>query len=115
MKRLTTFIFIIALAPCLAQDINLEKRYSFAKSYFGLDFSYFHNLQESVFLDEQNQLQPLERSNFITPAINIGATHFWGHADFFVSIATSSRTLGRRDELDHSIRFRAIQYVRFFQ
>ena len=28
------------------------------------------------------------RSGSISPAVHIGATHFWGHADFYVSVNT---------------------------
>lgn len=97
----------------MGQDLDLKKRYSFAKSYFGIDLNYFYNLQSSSFLNQQNEIQSFERSNFISPAINFGATHFWGHADFFVSIATSSRK-AKADELDNSIRFRAITGMRIF-
>ncbi|MDZ4667619.1 MAG: hypothetical protein SGJ00_07025 [bacterium] len=113
MKKILAIILTFLALEGMAQDVDLKRRYSFAKSYFGADISYFHNLQESSFLNEQNQLQVLNRNNFITPAINIGATHFWGHADFFVSIATSSRKIGT-DELENSIRFRAITGMRIF-
>jgi hypothetical protein len=60
----------------MAQEFNLKRRYSFAKSYFGSDFRYFSNLQSRSYLNRQNQIQELGRSNFILPAFNFGATHF---------------------------------------
>ncbi len=113
MKKCFTFACWLLHCACLAQDIDLNKRYSFARSYFGLDLNYFGNLGESAFLDGQRQLQPLTRSNFVTPALNMGGTHFWGHADFFVSLATSSVKIGR-DAVNNSVRFRAITGMRVF-
>lgn len=42
------------------------------------------------------------RIGFLSPAINIGATHFWGHADFYVSINTVPVKL-RKDSIKSSI------------
>jgi len=113
MKKILTIILTFFVLEGMAQDLDLKKRYSFAKSYFGVDFSYFYNLHQTSFLNGQNQIQALDRNNFITPAINFGATHFWGHADFFVSVATSSKKI-RTDEVSNSIRFRAITGMRIF-
>lgn len=98
---------------CLAQEIDFKKRYAFAKSYVGIDFNYFSNLQNSSFINSQDQIQNLQRTNFFTPSINIGGTHFWGHTDFFVSIATSPIKT-QSDEVDNSIGFRAITGLRVF-
>ncbi len=110
----TLVLFLVLITgKSTAQDFDPEKRYSFAKSYYGLDFSYVFNLSESAFLDGSNQLQSLTRNNFITPSLNIGATHFWGYADFFVSISTPPRK-SEEDEIDNSIRFGALTGMRLF-
>jgi len=113
MEKILAIILTFLGFEGMAQDFDLKRRYSFAKSYFGVDFNYFHNLQKTAFLNGQNQIQALDRNNFITPAINFGATHFWGHADFFVSVATSSIKI-KTDDIDNSIRFRAITGMRIF-
>ncbi len=105
--------FLCVSLPGFAQEINLKKRYSFAKSYIGVDLNYFQSLSPSSFLDAQGQVQSLQRSTFFTPAINIGATHFWGHADFFVSIATAPIPT-QKDAVANSIGFRAITGMRVF-
>ncbi len=114
MKQILTlsFLFCVSLSG-YAQEIDFKKRYSFAKSYIGIDFNYFSNLQNSSFIDNQDQIQILQRSNFLTPSINIGGTHFWGHADFFVSLATSPVKF-QSDEVENSIGFRAITGMRIF-
>jgi len=113
MKKILSIILTFLVLEGMAQDLDLKRRYSFAKSYFGVDFNYFYNLQQTSFLSGQNQIQELNRNNFISPAINFGATHFWGHADFFVSVATSSMKI-RPDAVNNSIRFRAITGMRIF-
>lgn len=113
MKKVFALILTLWVLDGIGQELDLKKRYSFAKSYFGADLNYFYNLQTSSFLNGQNEVQSFERNNLIIPALNFGATHFWGHADFFISIATSSRKT-KTDELDNSIRFRAITGMRIF-
>ncbi|MDA7805377.1 hypothetical protein N9C15_01490 [Schleiferiaceae bacterium] len=71
-----------------------EKRHAFAKSYFGAGAYYMPTLNSGTILDVNGNLQSFEKAAFMTPAINIGATHFWGHADFYVSITTSDISLG---------------------
>ena len=48
---------------------------------------------EGLLVDE-DVVTPFGRSSFVSPAVNIGATHFWGHADFYVSINTVPIKLG---------------------
>jgi hypothetical protein len=64
------------------------KRLSFAKAYFGLDLSLTPAYGSSEYLDASGNRQSFDRSAFLTPGINIGGMHFWGYADFFVSINT---------------------------
>lgn len=114
MKDILILLILINSAmTCIAQDIDFKKRHTFAKSYIGFDFNFFPNLQNSNFINEQNQIQNLQRNNFFSPSINIGGTHFWGHADFFVSLATSPLKT-QRDEIENSIGFRAITGMRIF-
>lgn len=72
----------------------LPKRYAFAKTYFGVDFNFTPSFGQSMYLNADGQLENFDRSGYITPHINIGATHFWGYADFYVSIGTANIKLG---------------------
>ena len=72
----------------------VEKRLSFAKAYFGVDFNFTPDFGQSAYLNADGQLANFERSGYLTPYINIGGTHFWGHADFYVSIGTANIRLG---------------------
>lgn len=114
MKTEVVLIILMSLVgKALAQDIDLTKRYSFAKTYFGVDLNYFPHVPDSYALNSQGAAAAFERASFLTPAFNIGATHFWGHADFFVSIATSPRKFGT-DAVNNSIVLRAITGMRVF-
>ncbi|MCB9081948.1 MAG: hypothetical protein H6555_09585 [Lewinellaceae bacterium] len=114
MKQVLIIVFLFsAYLAAVAQQTDFRKRYAFAKSYIGMDFNYFVDLRNSSFIDNQDQIQPFQRNNFLTPSLNIGGTHFWGHADFFVSLATSP-VKTRPDEVENSIGFRAITGMRIF-
>ena len=78
--------------PTNAQD--WEKRHAFAKAYFGAGAYYMPTLNPGTVLGVDGNLQSFEKAAFMTPAVNIGATHFWGHADFYVSITTTDITFG---------------------
>ena len=78
--------------PTNAQD--WEKRHAFAKAYFGAGAYYMPTLNPGTVLGVDGNLQSFEKAAFMTPAVNIGATHFWGHADFYVSITTADISLG---------------------
>lgn len=109
---LILFAFTFA-STCHAQKQELLRRYSFAKSYFGAGVNYFPTLSQGLFLNEQQEIAPFERRAFAAPMINIGATHFWGHADFFVSISTGSIQAGA-DRVDHSLSLGAVTGARVF-
>jgi hypothetical protein len=114
MRKITFCLLLIALGNAgFSQQLDLVKRYTFAKMYTGLDFNYFMGLGESTFLNAQDQAFSLERNRFLLPAINIGATHFWGHADFYVSIATSP-IQAETPQVENSVRFGAVTGMRVF-
>ena len=85
MKRfhlsvLCALFFSLSLS---AQD--WERRHAFAKSYYGLSVIGVPSMGQGI---AAGAVSEFNRSGFISPAVNIGATHFWGHADFYVSINT---------------------------
>ena len=67
-----------------------DKRHKFAKTYFGISNYFSTNLTSGSFIDTNQNTEPFERNGFVSPAINIGATHFWGYADLYVSINTTN-------------------------
>ncbi len=110
---LIAFLLLLISFSLEAQD--LEKRYSFAKSYFGADFIYSPTNETSSYLDANGNRVEFNRNSFLTPAINLGATHFWGYADFYISITTRPIQLGGDDqEIETSTRFGAMTGLRLY-
>ena len=93
-----TVLFSISL-----EGQDWKKRHQFAKTYFGLSQYIVNDLSPGNYINENGTLQSFDKNGFITPSINIGATHFWGHADFYVSISTKDIKFGN-DEMENSYR-----------
>ncbi|MEO1517563.1 MAG: hypothetical protein AAFV95_21245 [Bacteroidota bacterium] len=101
MRGFLLLTVLLSLCNSLhAQD--WDRRHRFAKSYFGVSTFVSPSMQNGSFANASGEVVQYERSGFLSPAVNIGATHFWGHADFYISINTSAIKLGD-DELENSI------------
>lgn len=111
-KRLIINSFLGLLISNYLSAQDWQKRHQFAESYFGLDMITVPAYGNSFYLDQGN-LQEFERGSFITPAINIGATHFWGHADLYVSISTASISLNK-DKVKTLTNFGTLTGIRLF-
>ena len=98
-KYLSILIVAICTVNVSAQD--WERRHKFAKTYFGVSNYISPNLSNGTFLNSNTDVQQFDKNGFLSPAINIGATHFWGYADFYVSINTTYIKFGN-DEVDNS-------------
>lgn len=85
MKVFTCF-FIVFFFSVFTFSQDLERQHSFAKSYFGLDFNFVDQYGSSSYVNEKGLVTSFDRSGYTSSAFNIGATHFWGHADLYVSI-----------------------------
>ena len=116
MKKIsTTLLFCLLVLISTAQD--KEKRHSFARSYYGVDFNIVPAYGTSQFIDNAGNTIDFERSAYINPSINIGATHFWGYADFYVSITTGNIKLPSGDSgetIDHDTRFGTFTGTRIY-
>ncbi|MEM1122034.1 MAG: hypothetical protein AAGJ18_16405, partial [Bacteroidota bacterium] len=81
------FVFLLFINFSLdAQEEAFNRRFTFAKSYFGVDFDYLPGFSGGQFLDADGVAQSFDYQSRLVPRINLGGTHFWGHADFYVSI-----------------------------
>lgn len=87
-KQLLLFLICVLLTVNLTGQ-DLKKRHSFARSYFGLDLSLLPSPGQSVYLNQEGAPTSFDLAPALVPGINIGGTHFWGHADFYISITTS--------------------------
>jgi len=62
-------------------------RHRFAEMYVGTDFRFFPGAgTQSKSISADGSLKNMEMDNHAENRLLIGATHFWGHADFFLAI-----------------------------
>lgn len=76
----------IALCQNFSPDsiAQLKKRFGFANMYFGVEGISTSNGSTSV-LNSSNNIENIKFSGYAIPRLVWGGTHFWGHADFYVS------------------------------
>lgn len=117
-KRILVFcLLIVTLLSTQSNAQEWEKRHAFAKAYFGAGAYYVPSLQNGLTLNypltQVGGVSEFSRSPFYTPTINIGATHFWGHADFYVSITTAD-IKSNQSEVDYDYSLGTITGLRFY-
>ena len=114
--RLLRFGLVLA-GYCLVWQVLLgqaaNRRYTFAQSYFGVNALAIPDPPLGRVLEADGTSRGYERHAFITPAINIGGTHFWGHADFYVSITTRPVKLSS-DAVSNAYHFGALTGLRVY-
>ncbi|MEM0991711.1 MAG: hypothetical protein AAGI49_01680 [Bacteroidota bacterium] len=97
-----------------AQNSNKDaKRYQFAKMYYGLDLNFTPNLIDGIALGGDEQIIRFDRHPVLTPALNLGATHFWGYADFYISISTADIQFGT-DQFKNRAAYRVFTGLRLY-
>lgn len=111
IKFKLSILTILCSISLEAQD--WKKRHQFAKSYFGVSQYIANNLSQGNYINEDGGVQTFNKNGFITPSINIGATHFWGHADFYVSISTKDIKFGN-DDIENSYRLGTFTGLRVY-
>lgn len=97
-----------------AQEYIVEgrKRLNFAKTYLELGGQYSPNFVSRK-LDANQIVQPFKNPASIVPYLNIGGLHFWGHADFFISIPLLQINLKKNDSADFTINQSVVTGARF--
>ena len=111
--KLKLFIIIGLLSSTIINAQDWTKRHQFAKTYFGVSQYIVNDLSSGNYLNEDGSIQSFTKNGFITPSINIGATHFWGHADLYVSISTKDIKFGE-DKLENSYRLGTFTGLRVY-
>jgi hypothetical protein len=101
MRKLLLMAGILLLTNNILSQEYVEegrKRLNFAKTYFELGSQY-----TSLFIGKKigvnNAIQSFENPASLNPFLNIGGLHFWGHADFFISIPLAQIKLNTKDSL----------------
>ncbi|MEM6319602.1 MAG: hypothetical protein AAF960_18155 [Bacteroidota bacterium] len=117
--RFSFKLFLLSLAALFfhaalfAQEQDFKRRFSFAKSYFGMDFDYLPSYGTGQTLDADGGVQPFDYQSRLVPRINLGGTHFWGHADFYVSIRLRNFELGE-SEVENELNQRVFTGLRIY-
>lgn len=101
MRLKLTCLILFCFTCVFSQDWT--KRHQFAKSYFGISQFIVPHLTSGNYVTGNGEIQDFEKNGFLSPAINIGATHFWGYADLYVSISTADIKLGK-DTIENNYR-----------
>lgn len=103
MNKLIVIGILSVWSICLfAQTPNLKKkRLDFARTYFEYGGNYSQTFTGKRLLDEKviSFEQPASISQYLT----WGAFHFWGHAEFYVTIPLANSTLTKNKETDYQL------------
>jgi hypothetical protein len=86
-----TLIFAISRKSDAQVYIEKQTRHRFAQMTLGADFQMASG-GNTKFLNKNNEVEDLKLSNTSSPRFLIGGTHFWGHADFQISIPIGAKT-----------------------
>jgi len=80
-----SLVFLFIGLSCLAVAQQKKDRYNFAATYFGVEVEV--NSQRNTFssLNESGELEQQDLPSTLSPRLLIGGTHFWNHADFYIS------------------------------
>ncbi len=84
----------IIILSVLALSLNVaaqssspgEKRFSFAEGTLGFDAQFMPMSGSTSYLDQDGVVQSSPFSTALTPRFIISGTHFWGHADFYITL-----------------------------
>lgn len=68
----------------LDSSAHLENRFKFAEMYFGMD-AFISKGGTAPFLGSNKEMQSSKFKGYSVPRLTWGATHFWGHADIYLS------------------------------
>ncbi len=88
-KSILLTVFSLILISLFAQ----KNRYDFASSYFGFEGEFIKEKNSFKYINDQGNEELANLPSTFTPRIIIGATHFWNHADFYISIPIFNFTL----------------------
>ncbi len=94
MRFYRCLLTLLALAllfavPTLSGQPYIEggkTRHRFAQLLVGMDASIFPAAASTFKVGTAGQIEPYETGAALVPRLHIGGTHFWGHANFYLSI-----------------------------
>jgi outer membrane protein W len=89
-------VSLSTLAQTAEKDTTIERlkrRTDFAKMYVGIDG--YQTTGGTTHYRTASGLQPASLAGTVSPRIVWGATHFWGHADFYIAIPVLNKQLSQ--------------------
>lgn len=111
-------IFFILLFFCATANTNAQEyfkegknRLNFAKTYVELGGRYSPTFTGKT--ANGNSVQNFNNSASIAPYLNIGALHFWGHADFYISIPLAQAYINEKDSSNFQLNQSVVTGARF--
>lgn len=106
-------LFFSSVNNLSAQEYISEgrNRLNFAKTYLELGGQYSPSFTGKI-LDGNNP-KSVTNSSSIIPYLNIGGIHFWGHADFYISIPLTQLNLNKNDNSQFRLNQSAVTGARF--
>lgn len=89
-----------------------KTRLNFAKTYFELGGQFSPSFTGKM-TTPTNSVASFENAASIVPYLNIGGLHFWGHADFYISIPLAQINLKSNDSTDFQLNQSVVTGARF--
>jgi len=117
-KLLLTFYLLLCLLEAIGQtDTSTnarKKRLDFAKTYFELGGNYLPAFNGKQTINNTTNTFTHEAS--VSPYLNWGAFHFWGHAEFYVSfpLASFQQITNPSDATNFEMNHSVVSGARFF-
>lgn len=113
-KLFLIFLFGLGAKHIVAQEYITEgkNRLNFAKTYFEIGGQLSPSFSGERIL-ANNTAQSFENSASIVPYLNIGGLHFWGHADFYISIPLTQLNLKKNDSTNFQFNQSVVTGARF--
>lgn len=88
-----------------------KNRLNFAKTYFEVGGQYSPKFASKRL--DGNTVSSIQNSASLMPYLNIGGIHFWGHADFYISIPLGQINLQKNNSSDFLLNQSVITGARF--
>ena len=113
-KLFLLLLFGLGTKYILAQEYITEgkNRLNFAKTYFEVGGQFTPSFMGKRLLTN-NTVQSFENSASIVPYLNIGGLHFWGRADFYISIPLTQLNFKKNDSTNFKFNQSVVTGARF--
>lgn len=85
MKPVLLIFSCLLLIACFSQEAKKD-RYQFAHTYFGVETEFLPQNGSFTTINNQGGFNSKKLPSYTSTRFVIGGTHFWDHADFYVSI-----------------------------